>query len=179
MRCAFAILAVTALAGCGSRADGRWAGSQVTRLDWRENCGTGANPLRIRTRRLTVGPRRWRVDLSFRNETGVSLYVVRPHAVGETLFGLAPYSTTSFAEVLKRAETANAKPRAYADRFRPRRPALLAPGEGWSGSFSGLGRLPAATPIRVVLGRFLVTQEVPQGFVSGFLCVSKRYVRLR
>jgi hypothetical protein len=106
--------------------------------------------------------------------------VLRPHSPGETLFGLAPYSTTSFREVLKRAQTGEAKPRTYADRFSPSSPNLLAPGERWSGSFSGPGQLPAATPIRIVLGRFVITGgNVPRGFPRGFLCVSKQYVRLR
>lgn len=148
-------------------------------LGWHENCGTAARPLPVETRRLAVGERRWRVELAFRNETGMTLGVVRPHATGETLFGLAPYRTTSFREVLRRAETATAKPLTYADRFEPRPPRLLPPGERWSGTFSGRGRLPPDVPIRVVLGRFVITGKVPRGLVRMFLCVSQRYVRLR
>jgi hypothetical protein len=165
--------------GCGSSSPQRWARPQSVRLGWHENCGTRARPLPVETRRLTVGERRWRVELSFRNETGITLGVVRPHAPGETLFGLAPYRTTSLREVLRRAETSTAKPQTYADRFEPRQPRLLSPGERWSGSFSGLGRLPHGVPIRVVLGRFVITGEVPSGLVRMFLCVSRRYVRLR
>ena len=104
---------------------------------------------------------------------------MRPHAAGETLFDLAPYRTTSYREVLRRAQTATAKPLTYADRFEPRQPRLLSPGERWSGTFSGPGRLPRAVPIRVVLGRFVITGKVPRGLVRMFLCVSRRYVRLR
>ena len=174
------VLLVLALlaAGCDS-APQRWARPQTLRLDWHENCGTRARPLTISTRRLTVSDRRWRVELTLRNETGITLGVLRPHAVDETLFGLAPYRTTSLREVLKRAETAEAKPLTYADRFEPAAPRLLAPGERWSGSFSGSGRLPRSVPVRVVLGRFVITGRVPPGFFRGFLCVSKRYVRLR
>lgn len=182
MRPAFVTLGAAALAvaaGCDSSSPARWARPQVAELRWHENCGTRADPLPIETRRLVVGRRAWRVELSFRNETGVTLSVLRPHALDETLFGLEPFSTTSFREVLKRAETAEAKPRAYADRFDPSTPRLLSPGDGWSGSFSGSGRLPAGAPIRVVLGRFVVTEKVPPGFFAGFLCISKRYIRLR
>jgi hypothetical protein len=166
-------------AGCGSSSEQQWAPPQSVRLEWRENCGTRARPLPVETRRLAVGEHRWRVALSFRNETGITLGVLRPHATGETLFGLAPYRTTSYREVLQRAETANAKPRAYADRFEPRQPRLLSPGERWSGTFSGPGRLPRGVPIRVVLGRFVITGKVPRGFVRMFLCVSRQYTRLR
>jgi hypothetical protein len=105
--------------------------------------------------------------------------VLRPHETGETLFRFAPYRTTSFREVRRRPESATAKPRTYADRVEPALPRLLQPGEGWSGTFSGLGRLPRDVPIRVVLGRFMFNGKVPRGFVRGFLCVSRRYVRLR
>jgi hypothetical protein len=177
---ALALLVLVLLAaGCDSSAPQRWAQPQALRLDWHENCGTRARPLTISTRRLSVGERRWRVELAFRNETGITLGVLRPHAVDETLFGLAPYRTTSLREVLKRAETAEAKPLTYADRFEPATPRLLAAGERWSGSFSGPGRLPRGVPVRVVLGRFVITGRVPRGFFRGFLCVSKRYVRLR
>jgi hypothetical protein len=177
---ALLLLALALLAaGCDSSAPQRWARPQALRLGWHENCGTRARPLTISTRRLTVGERRWRVELAFRNETAITLGVVRPHTVDETLFGLAPYKTTSLREVLKRAETAEAKPLTYADRFSPAAPRLLAPGERWSGSFSGRGRLPRGVPVRVVLGRFVITGRVPRGFFRGFLCVSNRYVRLR
>jgi len=95
------------------------------------------------------------------------------------LFGLAPYRTTSYREVLQRAETVTAKPLTYADRFAPRQPRLLSPGERWTGTFSGPGRLPRGVPIRVVLGLFVITGNVPQGLVRMFLCVSRPYVRLR
>jgi hypothetical protein len=176
-----ALLALALVAsGCGSSAAApRWAAPQTVRLGWHENCGTATRPLPVETRRVAVGERRWRVELALRNETGATLGVIRPHAPGETLFGLAPYRTTSLREVRQRAQTAEAKPRTYADRFSPAPPRLLSPGERWSGSFSGFGRLPRAVPIRVVLGRFVVSGTVPRGFVRMFLCVSSRYVRLR
>jgi hypothetical protein len=164
--------------GCESSTSAHWARPQTLKLDWHENCATRAHPLMIDTRRLTVREQRWRLDLSFRNETGQTLDVIRPHATGETLFGLEPFRTTSFREVIARARTAEAKPLTYADRFSPAAPRLLSPGERWSGSFSGRGRLPARVPIRVVLGRFVISGKVPRGFLAQFLCVSNRYVRL-
>jgi hypothetical protein len=179
VRAAVVVALVLAVAGCDSSSPAHWARPQTVRLAWRENCGTSARPLRVETRRLAVGPRRWRIELSLRNGTGITLGVIRPHAPAETLFGLAPYRTTSLREVQQRAQTGEAKPRSYADRFEPAPPRLLSPGERWSGSFSGLGRLPQRVPIRVVLGRFVITGPVPDGFARGFLCVSSRYVRLR
>ena len=152
----------------------RVAGPQVLRLGWHENCATKAQPLPIETRRLVVEKGRWRVDLSFRNEMGVPLSVVRAHHPGQTLFGLEPFRTTSLAEVRARAAHGSIHPQALADRFSPSRPSELAPGQSWSGSFSGPGDLPVGVPIRVVLGAFL-----PPGPIDDrFLCISQRAVRL-
>jgi hypothetical protein len=150
------------------------AGPQVVRLGWHENCGTKVDRLPITTRRLVVEKGRWRVDLSFRNEMGVPLSVVRAHHLRQTLFGLEPFRTSSLQEVRNRAAAGSIHPQALADRFSPSRPTVIAAGQTWSGSFSGPGDLPAAVPIRVVLGAFL-----PPGPIDNrFLCVSNRVVRL-
>lgn len=163
------------LAGCGSGPTAPVAAPQVLQLDWHENCGTKTDRLPVETRRLAVEKGRWRVDLSFRNELSVPLSVVRPHHPGQTLFGLEPFRTTSLEEVRARAAHGSIHPQALADRFRPSRPVVIAPGKGWSGSFSGPGDLPAGVPIRVVLGAFL-----PPGPIDDrFLCISDRSVRLR
>jgi hypothetical protein len=154
------------------------ARKQVRELGWHENCGTRAHPIPIETRRLLVGKYRWTVELAFRNETGVTLSVVRPHVPGGTYFGLEAFETASPHEVLERVERNAAKTGWLADGFTPSRPGLVRPGQRWSGSFSGPGDLPAATPIRVVLGRFDITESIPPGFPGGFLCFSERVVRL-
>jgi hypothetical protein len=169
-----------ATGGCGGTSySGRAARPQVWKLDWHENCGTRAERIPITTRRLLVRKTYWRVDVSFRNETRVTLTVIRPHFSGSTYFGLEPFKTASWREVLARAESSSAKPRTIADRFSPSRPRFVLPGQGWSGWFSGPGALPAGVPIRVVLGRFVITGTVPSGLLDQFLCISKRFVRLR
>ena len=178
---ALGVVALLASGGCGTGVSGSGlsARPQIVNLDWHENCGTRADPLPITTRRLIVRKRGWRVDLSFRNETRVTLGVIRPHVLGGTMFGLEPFETASWREVLDRAETTGAKARTLADRFSPSTPRFVPSGTGWSGWFSGPGRLPAGTPIRVVLGRFVITETVPPGFFDGFLCISERVVRLK
>jgi hypothetical protein len=171
-----ALLFVTA---CGTTTPpARVARKQVRELGWHENCGTRAHPIPIETRRLLVGKYRWNVELTFRNETGVTLSVIRPHVPGGTYFGLESFETASWQEVLERAERGEAKPGWLADRFTPSRPGPVGPGQRWSGSFSGPGGLPAETPIRVVLGRFVSTGALPPDFPGGFLCISERVVRL-
>jgi hypothetical protein len=176
---AIACLALLLMAACGTKAPpSRVARPQVRELGWHENCGTRTHAIPIETRRLVVGKNRWRVELAFRNETGVALAVIRPHVPGGTYFGLESFETASQREVLDRAERNEAKPGWLADRFTPSRPGPVGPGQRWSGSFSGPGGLPAATPIRVVLGRFVSTGAVPPGFPGGFRCISERVVRL-
>ena len=154
---------ILAAAACGETERAFVAREQVRSLGWHENCGTHDDALPIETRRIAVRGGRWRVSLAFRNETSVTLSVVRPHIPGGTYFGLEPFETSSSSEVRERAERLAAKPRTLADRFEPELPRLLMPGEGWSGTFSGPGGLPAGTPIRVVLGRFVIRGHVPPG----------------
>jgi hypothetical protein len=165
---------VLAAGGCGSGSSGKVANPQTLSLGWHENCGTGADPLPIATRRLVVGKGVWRVDLSFRNRSSVTLFIQRPHFPGGTYFGLEPFRTSSWREVISRAASgAGAKPRTIAERFNPPLPRRVPPGRGWSGEFSGRASLPAGVPIRVVLGRFVASDDF-----RGFLCISDRVVRL-
>jgi hypothetical protein len=165
--------------GCGSGSSGNFARPQTANLNWHENCGTRADPIPIATRRLVVAKGVWRVALSFRNRTRVTLFVMRPHFRGDTYFGLEPFRTSSRREVFERAEAgAGAEPRTIAERFSPALPRRLPPGRGWSGEFSGRAALPAGVPIRVVLGRFVAIGHAPSELFHGFLCVSERVVRL-
>jgi hypothetical protein len=166
------------VSGCGSNGSGTIARPQTAKLNWHENCGTRANPIPITTQRLVVEKGIWRVALSFRNRTRVTLFITRPHFPDGTFFGLAPFRTSSWQEVLERAESGvGAEPRTIAEHFSPALPRRLAPGQGWSGEFSGPGGLPAGVPIRVVLGLFEAV-AAPSEFFEGFLCVSERVVRL-
>jgi hypothetical protein len=171
---------VLAAGGCGSSSSGNVARAQTVSLGWHENCGTRADPLPIATSRLVVGKGVWRVFLSFRNLTRVTLFIQRPHFPGGTYFGLEPFRTSSRREVIARAQSgAGAKPRVIPERFIPRLPRLLPPGRGWSGEFTGRASLPADVPIRVVLGRFIALGHAPSEAFRGFLCISDRVVRLR
>ena len=167
------------MSACGSNGSGTVARPQTANLNWHENCGTRADPIPIATHRLVVEKGIWRVTLSFRNRTRVTLFIMRPHFPGGTWFGLEPFRTSSWREVLERAKAgATVSPRTLADRFSPALPRRLPPGRGWSGEFSGRAALPAGVPIRVVLGQFVDIGQTPSGLFGGFLCVSERVVRL-
>lgn len=109
----------------------------------------------------------------------MTLFIMRPHFPGGTYFGLEPFRTSSWREVLERAHSgAGAKPRTIAERFRPALPRRLPPGQRWSGEFSGRAALPVGVPIRVVLGRFVAVGPAPSELFGGFLCISERVIRL-
>jgi hypothetical protein len=173
------VLALAVLAGCGGAA-GRtdWAERQTVRLGGAEPCGSPARAVALDLRRLTLERERWHVEASVTNRTGVPLSIVRPHT-DETFFGLAVFRGAGTAEVAERARRRSIHVQLVADRFRPELPRQLAPGRGWSGTFSGPGRLPRGRVVRVVTGRFAILGRPPRGLYSEFVCVSERARRIR
>jgi hypothetical protein len=144
--------------GCGSKDSGSVARPQSANLNWHENCGTRADPIPIATRRIVVERGVWRVRLSFRNRTRVTLFIVRPHIPGGTYFGLEPFRTSSWSEVLERA------PGGSSETAHPRR------------AFQACSS--AATPARTrLVGRVLRARWAPGSgcrsvLFSGVLCLS-------
>jgi hypothetical protein len=177
-RGAVADLAVL-LAGCGGDAGhADWARPQTLRLGGPEPCGPPGRAVSLSFRRLTLAANRWRVDASVRNGTGVPLGIVRPHT-DETFFGLAVFRGMASAEVSERVRTRSIHVQLVADRFRPELPRQLAPGSGWSGTFSGPGRVSRGRVVRVVTGRFVIVGRPPRGLYRGFLCISEHGRRVR
>jgi len=164
--------------GCGGgTSDAEWARAQTVALGWTERCGSVTRAVTLGLRRLTLSRDRWRVEASVQNGTGVALSVLRPHT-DETFFGLAAFQGAGAADVHARARRQALHLQLVADRFRPQLPRLLAPGAGWSGTFSGPGRLPRGRFIRVVVGRFVIRGTPPRGLYREFLCVSRPSRRL-
>jgi hypothetical protein len=156
-----ALVAVVVLTGCGSTAGQSWAPPQTVRLGWRERpCGG----IRFEVERLVVQASRWRVEATVVNGDD-ELTIDRPHHQGGTVFGIARGDRRT-ADALHAA--------LLADRFEPPLPRRLLPSERWHGTFSGAGRLPDGTPLRLVFGRFRHLGPDPR----GFLCVSEHHVQL-
>jgi hypothetical protein len=149
------------LTGCGSTSQGTWAPPQTVRLDWSEPACAG---VRFSVARLTVEPSRWRIEATVVNGDG-PLAIDRPGHAGETYFGIARGDRRT-AEALHDS--------LLADRFAPALPRQLGHGSRWHGTYSGPGRLPLGTPLRLVFGRFRHVGPDPR----GFLCVSEHQVTL-
>lgn len=168
-----AVAAATFVAGCGgSAAPAEWAEPQTLLLGGAEPCGPRDRGVALVLRRLTLERDRWRVDASITNRTGRPLAIVRPHT-DETFFGVAVFRGTDVAEVARRAVRRSIHVQLVADRFTPALPRQLAARSGWTGTFSGPGRLPRGRIVRVVAGRFAMLGRPPPGVFREFVCVSR------
>jgi hypothetical protein len=85
-----------------------------------------------------------------KNGTRVAYTIVRPHHPGQSEFGVLLLSSPS----ARTDDIAAAGPGVLASRYSSPLPRVLHPGEAWSGTFSGRGRLTGARYLRVLLGRF-------------------------
>jgi hypothetical protein len=119
-------------------------------LDWHESDGSPGARFVVDVRALSVTAHGWRVRASIRNGTGATLQIGRIHRAGEAAFGLLVSERRESGQ----PEDAPFHPTLVASRYRSRLPPALRPGEGWSGVFSGAGRLPARAFVRVVFGTF-------------------------
>jgi hypothetical protein len=159
--------------GGGAKVD--WAGAQALQLGGPERCGPPEQTIRLDLRRLELERDRWKVVGSFVNDSDVPLRIFRPHTGSGTYFGLVVLAGATPAEIERRARERRIHVQLVADRFQPALPRLVAPGEGWRGTFSGPGRLPRGRDARVVLGRFSIKGHAPP---VGFLCISERGARI-
>jgi hypothetical protein len=146
-RCAVLFLLVTT-SGCGEASTSTPARVQTIALNWHEAPGPKHATIVVDVRRLVVRANGWSLVASVKNDTRVAMTLGRPHHPGGTEFGLLPVASTRPSEV----ETAGAG--VFASDFAPRLPRALRPGETWSGTFSGRGRLSKVRYVRIELGTF-------------------------
>jgi hypothetical protein len=143
-----ASLAVLAAAGCGTAESSHLAPEQNIALDWHEAPGQPGNRLIVDVRRFVVRRNGWAVSAAVKNDSPATLVISRRHSRHGTECGILLLRTRS------RPAAQNAGPGQFASRFRPALPVSLRPGERWSGTFSGRGRLPAGDYVRIEFGSF-------------------------
>jgi hypothetical protein len=151
-----AVLAVVALAGCGSGAErpvlAPPAEARTIELNWVER-GTGPRFV-YRVRRLVLQAEGWSADVSVRNATRDDFRIGNP---GERapLFGLVLLETESRTELQELTADLNMEPPVLlADRISPRPPVFLRAGTTWRGTLSGPTTLRSGTVVRLIFGRF-------------------------
>jgi hypothetical protein len=152
-----AVLAVVALAGCGSGAErpelAPPAEPRTIELGWVER---SKNPrLVYRVARLVLRPDGWSAEVSVRNATRDDFQIRRPHRARGSLFGLVLLETTSRKELRElTSDLREEPPFLEPDRISPPLPGSLRAGTTWRGKLSGSAVLRRGTVVRVIFGRF-------------------------
>jgi hypothetical protein len=173
-----ATLAAVALAGCGpgSENDGVLpadAEPRVLELGWAEQ--SPETGLRFRVERLVLRRDGWRLTASVANSRRVGYVIQRPHRPGESMFGLVLLDTATRTELQElTADFRKAPPFLEPDRIEPPLPRILAGGSLWRGTLVGSTRLPRASVVRVLFGRFVRTRGDP----AYLLWITEHAVRL-
>lgn len=169
------LLGVIAGSGCGGQGDAtERARPQTITLDWHEVDGVGDVGFALDVRVLRIERGGWAVEAAVANHTDVTFRITRPHVRGRTKFGLFVLPSASSQEWAKRVAARRLTPELLATRFEPPIPALLRPGARWSGTFSGPGRPPSGSFVRVAFGRFVTTEAPPRGLPAELLAVTRR-----
>lgn len=133
---------------------------QVASLNWKETAQPRRYPgvkgrLVLRVRRIRIEPSGWSVDASVTNSTGAALRLVYEHnPPGLPGFGVILTSSGEVSELASLIRRHALPPPSIATRYRPAIPALLRPGENWSGTFSGPDLLAAGRFVHVEFGDF-------------------------
>jgi hypothetical protein len=169
-----AVLLVLAAGGCGGESTSAPARPRTVALDWHEAPGRAGARLIVDVRRLVVRADGWSVDARVKNGTTVPYTIGRPHHPGQSEFGVLLLSSPS----VQADDIAAAGPGVLASRYSPPLPRVLHPGEAWSGTFSGRGRLTGARYLRVQLGRFTTVGPRRPGLPWRFGYVTDHVLKL-
>jgi hypothetical protein len=125
------------------------ASPQKAALGWEESFGKGRQVLVFSVESLEVLADGWRADIALENRTNTSYEVGATH---DRPFGLMLLSTGDH-DALEEQNKAGTLPLIRpASRYEPDLPAILEPGDSWSGTISAPGALVAGGWVRVVFG---------------------------
>jgi hypothetical protein len=137
------------------------AAAKTLRLDWRESYYPDyprGHRITFRVSRVVVTHTGWTVHGAFTNRTPWRLRLEPDDPTGWQM-GMGLVSPKARADEPWPSSYGSAD--AFrANRFLPRMPRSLAPGESWSGRFSGPGKLPLRRNIHVKFGRFVPPRSV-------------------
>jgi hypothetical protein len=158
-----AAITLAAVAGCGTEDEpSRAAAPQTIEIGSKDFDGENGVGFALEVRRLHITANSWRVDARIVNRTGVSWTVSRPHFPGRTKFGIYVAPTAEELSPARLEASRLVTPQLAADRFRPLLPHVFAAGTGWTGSFSGRGRIPQNSFVKFAFGRFTTYDPHPR-----------------
>jgi hypothetical protein len=128
------------------------AGPQKATLGWREVAGEGGEQLVFSVKTLEVLSDGWRAELSVENRSTTSYKVA---STLEQPFGLMVFSSGDYQELTEQNESGTLPTVRPATTHKPQLPAILEPGDSWTGTISAPGALVANSWVRVVFGALI------------------------
>jgi hypothetical protein len=152
---------------------------QAARLAWTEPYGTAGRRLVFSVRSLEVMRDGWRARVAVENDTSISYEVGDPRATLDRSFGLMLFSSgdTEELEALNASGTLPAiRP---ATNYVPELPAILEPGDSWSGTISAPGALVADSWVRVVFGALISVGPAPEGLEENITWITDHAYKLQ
>jgi hypothetical protein len=157
------VVAVVALAGCGSGSElmvASPAEPRAVQLHWVEHWSEAG--LAFRVDRLVIRRDGWRTTASVANRSSFDYAIRRPHRRGESMFGLVLLETVARKELRElTADFRKAPPFLEPERIEPPLPSVLVAGSSWRGTMSGSRILKKGSAVRVLFGRFERTRGEP------------------
>ena len=135
---------------------------QSADVGWTESFPEAGPALVFRVGTVRIRPDRWEADISIENETKQP-YEIPSAASAKRLFGVMIFGNDDLDELESRSKAGELPTVRSAQSTHPELPAVLAPGERWTGTIASAGSLPAGQWMRVVFGPLAVRGEVPNG----------------
>jgi len=171
---------VVTVAGCGTSAESvEFAPPQVIEVGTHELDGRNGVGFTLEVRRLRLTRSGWEVAARVVNSTPVSWSIERPHELGPgTKFGLFVASKPNALRPMALEAEHLTTPQLLAVPFDPPIPQLLHPAEGWSGRFSGPGRIRRGNYVKFAFGRFVTDQQPPADLPASLMALTAHAVRV-
>jgi hypothetical protein len=132
------------------------AGPQRATLGWREVTGEPGEQLVFSVETIAVLSDGWSARVSVENRSTTSYKVA---SALEQPFGLMVSSSGDYDELIEQNESGTLPTVRPATTYDPRLPAILEPGDSWSGTISAPGALVANGWVRVVFGALISVVE--------------------
>jgi hypothetical protein len=163
------LLAVPALAGCGTAAaplpPSYPASPQRAELAWVESIGDRTGRLVFGVRSFEVTRDGWRAQISLANETAVPFAVGSTRLQGSLAFGVMLFSTGRHSELDTRNANGSLPTLRPAERYQPPLPDKLGAHATWTATIAAHGPLAAGTWARVEFGALfpvIEQQDTPE-----------------
>jgi hypothetical protein len=132
------------------------AGPQKAILGWREVAGEGDEQFVFSVKSLQVLSDGWKVELSVENRSTTSFKFA---STLEQPFGLMVFSSGDYDQLTEQNESGTLPTVRPATDYSPQLPAVLEPGDAWTGTISARGALVANGWVRVVFGALVSVVE--------------------